>query len=471
MKTSKNINNNKALFEELSKRLKIKNKKHEKINSEINKYSNKVLPSIDDIFNLKVNKRNNDISVQNCNVEIKESQSKLLKKKSFQNENFGGTFNLNLKNKFYNNILPSNKSNLNLKIENNNNINKTKLVKFPFERQLTQNINYSKINIKTYNNNFINEDKDKYNSLLLKIKKQVKENSFKNIENIEEQKKENSSINTVINDKDNETKEKENIENNDNNKNNDKIEDTERLKDIDINSNKSKSNIPTIEQKITSIENNKKLNNNKSNKEINDNNNDNNNNNNDNNNNDNNNNNINIVTKVDLNEELNKVNEKFDNLYDKINYKILEITQQINILISRINKVVFHKEENIKKIKEIDFYVERKRNIFLDNSGICLPLSSNKSTDETFKNINNNEKENSFNVINKNKNNKNIYNKKLYFNNIKLNKTKLSESRSNSNNIINLIKDNNSNNNYFVRMIDPLSINKIESYLIKKFTD
>ena len=125
--------------------------------------------------------------------------------------------------------------------------------------------------------------------------------------------------------------------------------------------------------------------------------------------------------------------------------------------------------------------MERKnKNIFLNNSGICLPYSTNKSTEENYKTPNNNEKENSFNTFNiknKNKNSRNIDNHKLIFNNMNINRTKLakstsnSNSNSNSNNIINLIKEKNSNKNYYIRMIDPLTINKIESYLIKKFTD
>ena len=114
------------------------------------------------------------------------------------------------------------------------------------------------------------------------------------------------------------------------------------------------------------------------------------------------------------------------------------------------------------------------KNIFLNNSGICLPYSTNKGTEENYKTPNNNEKENSFNTFNiknKNKNSRNIDNHKLIFNNMNINRTKLAKSTSNSNNIINLIKEKNFNKNYYIRMIDPLSINKIESYLTKKFTD
>ena len=485
MKYSNKITSTKALFDELSKKIKVKSEKHEKINSETSSKYNNILPSIDDIPSIKLNKKNNNNSVQNFNIEIKETHSKLLKKKTFQIDNFGTT--LNLKQNFYKNNLKTYKINLNI-IYDNNNINKTNNVKNPFERKLTDNINFSRINIKSYYNNYINEKKNESPSLLLKKDKSIKENSFKNIDNIEEQNKENSSFNTISNNNETKEKEKDNLENKNNNKNidnnnnNNNNNENDIIKDIEINSSISKNNITVIEPKITNIENNNNNNNSNLNK------NNSNSNLNKNNSNkiidDDDNNNINysnIVTKINLDEELNKVNQKFDHIYDKINYKILEITQQINILINQINKIVFRKDENIKKIKEIDFFVERKnKNIFLNNSGICLPYSTNKSTEENYKTPNNNEKENSFNTFNiknKNKNSRNIDNHKLIFNNMNINRTKLansksnSNSNSNSNNIINLIKEKNYNKNYYIRMIDPLSINKIESYLIKKFTD
>ena len=156
MKYSNKITSTKALFDELSKKIKVKSEKHEKINSETSSKYNNILPSIDDIPSIKLNKKNNNNSVQNFNIEIKETHSKLLKKKTFQIDNFGTT--LNLKQNFYKNNLKTYKSNLNI-IYDNNNINKTNNVKNPFERKLTDNINFSRINIKSYYNNYINEKK------------------------------------------------------------------------------------------------------------------------------------------------------------------------------------------------------------------------------------------------------------------------------------------------------------------------
>ena len=489
IKLSKNTNY-KTIFDDLSKKINMNiNKKQKQNSTESNKYSN-VLPSIssiDDLSRIQINKKdNNDNCKQSFNVEVKMNRSKLLKKKTFQIETFGSSFNLK-KSFNTNNNLITNIGNLNILSENNSNKKKSK---FNFERKLTQNYDFPKSNLKTYTNNFINEEKKLSDSLILKTNKSVNENKNNNnnnviINNIEEENKENSSFNTSINNsKNNETKEKENekekeeeeekekeeenLKNKSINKNNDDI-----IKEIEMHSSISKSNLATIDQKIiTSIGKKNEMNNNNiSNDNIN------NNNNKILNNQDINSlNNSKIVTKLNLDEELNKINQKFDDLYDKANAKILEITHHINILIKSINKIIFKREDNIKKINEIDFFVERKKkNIFLSNSGVCLPFSNNKNINHNLNNIkkDSSEIDYSFNIINKMNKSRNIYNNKFIFHNIKANRTKLAESRANSNDINNLIKDKdiNKNKNFYIRMIDTKSINKIESYLIKKFSE
>ena len=463
MKYTKKINY-KSLFDDLSK--KINMNKKQKTNADENKFIN-ILPSIDDISKIKINKIDNNInSTQNFNFEIKQRDSpKFVKKKTFQIENFASNFNL--KKNFYNakNNPINNISNLNI-LSDNNNSTQEKRIKFPLKRQLTQNIEYSKPSTKIskiYNNNFIPEDKKESDSLILKESKSFNEN-INNIliYKIKEENKEsnNNSINDI---KDNENTDKEKKEDNQNDNNNE-----EKINDIEMNSSMSKSDVATYDQKvITNIE--KK-------NEINDNSNNNNGkNNNILNNNINNTNSYNdskIVTKINLDEELNKINKKFDDLYDKANNKIIDITYQINELISKINKIIFKREDNIKKINEIDFFVERKKNnIFLNNSGICLSYSNNRNFDQIKKD--NNDKNNSFNNIYKFNRNKDIYKNKINFLNMSFNKKKLSDSRANSNDIINLMREKSicKSKNYYVRMIDTKSLNKIESYLIKKFTD
>ena len=470
MKYNKNNINVKGLFDDLSKKIKINMKKQKTI-TEPTKLN--ILPSIEEISKINLNKKYNNTE-QNFNAEIKP-KGRLLKKKTFQIDSFGSSFNSNKKIN-PSNIFGSNRNNFNLI---NDNSNKPRNVKFSFERKRTQNLDFSKHSIKAFNNNFVSEEKreiDKEQKSIIK-KQTFREISYnKIIDNIEEQNKENSSRNNSIeNNKDNkEEKEKEKEKEKEvpdnisysksksiikeKEKENETIEDI----DVDIQSNSNKSNADINEQKSKSQEKNNtnNINNSSPNLLLFDN--------------KSNNNNFNIskfAQKVDLDDELIKVNEKFDKLYDKMNNKILEINTQINKLIGTINKLIFQKGANIKKIKEIDFFVERKKkNIFLDNSGICLPYSNNKSTDDN-KNVkkDNNERDNSFNFINKKS--RNPYKGKLLFNNISNNRSKIVDSRTNSNDIVNAIKDGNKCNNYYIRMIDPLSINKIETYLIKKFTE
>ena len=475
MKYNKNNINVKCLFDDLSKKIKINIKKQKTITEPIKL---NILPSIDEISKINLNKKYNNTE-QSFNIEIKPKE-RLLKKKTFQIDAFGSSFNSNKKIS-PNNIFGSNRTNFNLI---NNNSNKPRNVKFSFERKKTQNIDFSKNNIKAFNNNFANEEKREIEK---KQKSIIKKQTFREIsyntiiDNIEEQNKENSSRNNSIeNNKDNnEEKEKEkekekevpdNISNSKSiikEKEKEKENENEIIKDIDmdIQSNSNKSNADINEQKSKSQEKNNTNNINNSspnlllydNKSI-----------------INNFNNSKYGQKVDLDDKLIKVNEKFDKLYDKMNNKILEINAQINKLIGKINKLIFRKDENIKKIKEIkeiDFFVERKKKkIFLNNSGICLPYSNDKSTDDN-KSVkkDNNERDNSSNFINKKS--RNTYKGKLFFNNIGNNRSKIVDSRTNSNDIVNAIKDGNKCNNYYIRMIDPLSINKIETYLIKKFTE
>ena len=485
---SKNNFNAKNFFDEISKKLKIDKKNH-KINIETTKLNN-ILPPIEDFSKILAFKKKEN-NPNSSNVKTKQNSTKFIKKATFQIDNTGSLFNL--KKNFYNNFQTTS-SNLNIITESKiyNNYNKPQNVKLSFERKFTQNIGFSKTNFKSFNNNLLNEEKREIGIFSLKSNKSLKnikiDNKIK--DNIEEQNKENSSRNITSENKNNNNKniqiiehininKKEKNENKENkdidrqdNKNIINDNETEIIKEIETHSNIS--NFGIIEQKHANYEKNNNLNNSNikllTDNKIN-------------------NNNVskisNFEPKINLDEELNKVNQKFDDLYDKMNTKIIDLSEQINLLIVRLNKVIFNKGENIKKINEIDFFVERKsKNIFLNNSGICLPYSSNKSTDDNYKinkkENNDKERDNSFNLINPINRDKHCYKGKLVFNNnINIKRKKLSNSRANSNDIMNSNKNKNNNNNfknkrnddYFIRMIDPLSINKIESYLIRKFTE
>ena len=464
---NKNNINFKSIFDELSKKIKT----NKLSTNESSKYNNKVLPSLEDISQIKSNKKNDNNPLQNF-FERKNTPNRLLKKKTFQLDNkFGSSFNL--KKNFYNKNYLNNTKNFNLLTESNNNINNMSNVvpKIIFEKKITQNEELHKnTDLQTSNDNYITKEKNETTPSVLKENKIVKENNI-NIIYIEEQNKENSIIkNKSIEINDEIKEEKENSETKSKNNNN------EIIQEIDLHSNINRNNNITIDQKINSINKADNINNNNStinSKKLVD----------DNDNNiqfnlSKNENNSNIDTKIkNIDEELNKVNIKFDSVYDNLKNKAMEIANQLNSLISKLNKIIFRKEDNIKRIREIDFYLERKKkNNFLNNSGICLPFSNNNSTDDNFKSNKkeNYNRDNSFNaLINKNNRNKSIYSTRLYFNNININKakTKLSDSRSNSNNTNNNNINKNNNKNFYIRMIDPLSLSKIESYLIKKFTE
>jgi hypothetical protein len=426
-------NNNREFYDEMSKRVSIgMNKKQQKRNTENIKYSD-ILPSITSLEDISKIQKKNDNSVQNFNIEIKESRSKLSKKKSFQNDNltlssFNNTGldnnivkNINLKQSFKNSnqMLSSNAGNFSIL----RNIVKHKNDHITIERKLSNKITLSKKNIRSFSNKFINEDKrepDLNDDL-----------SINDINNIKEHEKENnSSYNS-------EGEEKDKDLNEINNKN----YENDMLKDNEIHSN-SMSNLATIEQKITGKGNENNTNKLSSDNVIN---------------------NSNVVTRINLDEELNKVNQKFDSLYEKANEKIMEIAHQINVLIMKINKSIFNKE-NVKKIKEIDFSVERKKkNIFLNNPGISLPMTTSYEHHYTSAKKES-ENDSSFK-------NRNLYNNKLNYNIVNINRAKLADFRSNSNDIIELIKNKNDIKKKCVKMIDLNSVNKLESYLIKKFTD
>ena len=174
----------------------------------------------------------------------------------------------------------------------------------------------------------------------------------------------------------------------------------------------------------------------------------------------------NIVTKIKLDEELKKINQKFDKLNKEVNEKIMEITHIINELVYKINKTVFN-NENINKIKCRDFSAEKKKNIILlSNSGLSLPMTTSYARNYTSsKKDKDKDKEDKISFKNKN-----IYNSKLNYNIININRTKLSNLRTSPNDIIHLIKSKNNVKKKYIKMLDLNSVNNIEAYLIKKFT-
>lgn len=175
-------------------------------------------------------------------------------------------------------------------------------------------------------------------------------------------------------------------------------------------------------------------------------------------------------------EEYNEIKIKFEELYDKSNDKINGLMQHLNTLIKRMNKVIFNKNDNNNLIKTTDLINERKnKKLFLEQSGNKINLSLNQSYEEKNKSIKakENEKNNIINLKQDLKlNNKFNINDKYLIDNFKFNNYKTNEMRGNSSDVINLLKaKNKKENDIKINQINIQSVNKIENFLIKKFTE
>ena len=231
---------------------------------------------------------------------------------------------------------------------------------------------------------------------------------------------------------------KEKYKNKDLNEINNKNKDNNMLKDKEIHFN-SINNLKTFEEKKIDIQKGNKYNNNQLTSE-------------------------NTITKVYLDEELKKINQKFDKLKEEANEKIMEIADKINVLINKINSLSFNKE-SANKIKETRFSAEKNKNkIILSNSGVSLPMTSNFSRYYTSIKADK-DKVNKISFKNKE-----IYNNKLNCNIFNINPIKISNLRTYSNDRV-LTKNRADLNKNYIKILNLNSVNKIEKYLIKKFTD
>ena len=167
--------------------------------------------------------------------------------------------------------------------------------------------------------------------------------------------------------------------------------------------------------------------------------------------------------RIDYSEEFNEIKSKFDELYEKSNYKINIVMQHLNTL-NPLKDI-----ENISDIKN-------KRLLFND-SGNKLLFPLNKSYEDKLNKTEGRKEIEKNNIPNLKKDlklNKNIIIKNTYLNeNFKLNNyIKTAEIRGNSNDLIKQYEDKKQRtNDYLIRMLRIKSLNKVEDFLIKKFTD
>ena len=182
--------------------------------------------------------------------------------------------------------------------------------------------------------------------------------------------------------------------------------------------------------------------------------------------------------RIDYSEEFNEIKSKFDELYEKSNYKINIVMQHLNTLISNMNKIIFNKNDNLNPLKDIENIsdIKNKRLLFND-SGNKLLFPLNKSYEDKLNKTEGRKEIEKNNIPNLKKDlklNKNIIIKNTYLNeNFKLNNyIKTAEIRGNSNDLIKQYEDKKQRtNDYLIRMLRIKSLNKVEDFLIKKFTD
>ena len=182
----------------------------------------------------------------------------------------------------------------------------------------------------------------------------------------------------------------------------------------------------------------------------------------------------NYKNKINYSEEYNNMKNKFEDLYDNSNKKINDLVKHLNNLINNMNKVIFNPKNSMQLIKENDFFHKGKRKkLYVNNSGTNFSLPLNTSNEDK---MNKTLKEKDI-IKEKASNLKQNFKRNLLINDQYINEnikfdTKMSELRANSNDVIKLYDEKGIRpSDYYLRMLRIQSVNQIENYLIKKFTE
>ena len=182
----------------------------------------------------------------------------------------------------------------------------------------------------------------------------------------------------------------------------------------------------------------------------------------------------NYKNKINYSEEYNNMKNKFEDLYDNSNKKINDLVKHLNNLINNMNKVIFNPKNSMRLIKENDFFHKGKRKkLYVNNSGTNFSLPLNISNEDK---MNKTLKEKDI-IKEKASNLKQNFKRNLLINDQYINEnikfdTKMSELRANSNDVIKLYDEKGIRpSDYYLRMLRIQSVNQIENYLIKKFTE
>ena len=179
--------------------------------------------------------------------------------------------------------------------------------------------------------------------------------------------------------------------------------------------------------------------------------------------------------------EFNEIKNKFEDFYENSNVKINYLMNHINKLTRNMNKIIFNKKDIINLNNETDTIFELKdsKKLLFNRSGNQLLFPKNKSFEEKLNKTSKEkeiEKDNNNNIPNLkhelSTNRRLIINDKYLNNFFKYNNMKTPELRGNSNDFIKLLSDKEKKpNNFHLKMLKFDSVDKIENYLVKKFTE
>ena len=178
--------------------------------------------------------------------------------------------------------------------------------------------------------------------------------------------------------------------------------------------------------------------------------------------------------------EFNEIKNKFEDFYENSNIKINFLMEHINKLTKNMNKIIFNKKDIINLNNETDTIFELKdsKKLLFNRSGNQLLFPKNKSFE---KKLNKTSKEKEIEKDNNNipnlkreltTNKKLIINDKYLNDFFKYNNMKTPELRGNSNDPIKLLNDKEKKtHNFHLKILNFDSVDKIENFLINKFTE
>ena len=179
-------------------------------------------------------------------------------------------------------------------------------------------------------------------------------------------------------------------------------------------------------------------------------------------------------------EEFNEIKNKFEDFYDNSQIKINFLMEHIKQLINNMNKIVFNKKDVIKlnNDTDINFELNNIKKYLFNNSGnkLIFPMSKNLDNKTTKTSKEKEIEKDNYSIPSLKhelKTTKRLIINDTYLNNFfKYNFLKSPEFKENSNDLIKIFSEKDKkSHDYYSKILKLDSVEKIESYLIKKFTE